>query len=81
MMELPKPNTVRAQEIILAQMERLDKIAADMVKPDEEGGMTRPELYDMESLAKAMAELNRELYRTFPPLTYPPQCVYPQSAD
>ena len=81
MMVFPKPPTVRAQEIILAQMERLDKIAADMVKPDEEGEMTRPELYDMESLAKAMAELNRELYRTFPPLTLAQPFYYPQSAD
>lgn len=75
MMEFPKPPTVRAQEIILAQMERLDKLAESLSENAAEC------VIDLTATSKAMAELNRELYRTFPPLTYPPQCVYPQSAD
>lgn len=75
MMELPKPNTVRAQEIILAQMERLDKLAESLSENAVEC------VIDLTATSKAMAELNRELYRTFPPLTLAQPFYYPQSAD
>lgn len=76
MMEFQKPPTVRAQEIILAQMERLDKLAEIWFKPEIE-----VDVIDLTATSKAMAELNRELYREYPAPIYPPPFRYPQSAD
>lgn len=76
MMDIPKPPQERAQEIILAQMERLDKIAELWFQPEKE-----VDTIDLTAVSKAMAELNRELYRAFPPIAYPTPFVYPQSAD
>ena len=75
MMELPKPPTVRAQEIILAQMERLDKLAESLSENAVEC------VIDLTATSKAMVELNRELYREYPAPIYPPPFRYPQSAD
>lgn len=60
----PVPPTERAREIILAQMERLNLLAAEMLKPDEEGAIPQPEYYELDSISKSLVTLNAELYRT-----------------
>lgn len=75
-MGLIDPPTVQAQGIILAQMERLDKLAENWFKTEN-----NIDTMDLVAISKSMAELNRELYRMFPAPAYPPPFHYPQSAD